>query len=146
MVHQIFSDIFIPIISGIVIKDLTPTSATLFLPFPETPPKNYPLLFEGRFKPNAATELEREWTPMQYDAPMRDSFGRFVYRIRGLEPGSTLTLRILGPLLQDGTRQPLHQQELRVPRPPPTLWKRNLLLGGLLAAVMAFWIRVRRNA
>lgn len=145
MVRELLSNIYIPFISGIVLKDVTPRTATLLLPFPPTPERNLPLLFEGRFKPETEGNPELVWKPMRYDKPTRDALDRLEYHIRGLEPGSTVTLRILGPLLQNGKRQPLHQQEFRTPPEPPNPYLRPALLGAILLGTIALWIRARRE-
>lgn len=145
MVHKILSNIFIPIVPGIVIRDLTPTTATLILPFPSTPPKNHPLLFEGKLTAVGDSDTEMAWKPMQYDAPVRDEMGRLHYHIRGLEPNSSVTLRILGPMLQSGKRQPIHQQEFRTPPKSSVPFVRQAVLVSLLLAVGGVWFKIRRG-
>lgn len=144
-VEQLLSSIYIPFIPGIVLKDLTPRTATLLLPFPPTPERNFPLLFEGRFKPESEGNPGMVWKPMLYDIPKRDVADRLEYHIRGLQPGSSVTLRILGPLLQNGKRQPIHQQDIRTPQEPPNAFLHPALLGLALLGTIAAWVRVRRQ-
>jgi hypothetical protein len=143
--QEIFTNSFVPIVPGLILKDLTPHTATLILPFPPTPPTNFPLLFHGKFKPDSETGLDRDWKPLQYDDPTRDAAGRLVYRIRGLEPNTTVTLRILGPLLQTGKRQALHEQDFQTPPTPHRDILRTSILGVITAAALALWIRIRRS-
>jgi hypothetical protein len=141
--NSILEQSALQLLTNVNIKKVTPTSASIFFPYPPTPPENYPLILRREVKLKSNSEPRFEWTLLKFDPPKRTSPEILLYKVSGLEPGEPNAIRIVSPQLTDKTR--VVMQQFNIQTPPAKVWITWRLGLSILAVCAASGVYIQRR-
>jgi hypothetical protein len=134
--NEIIRQSSVPMISGLQIDNLKPTSATLVIPYPPTDPQNFPLILHGKISLTVEEKVGFDWKVMGIAPPKRINPKALTYEIKGLYPGESNAIRIISQRLPDGSRVVVSQFNVDTPPAKPWMtWPKGILLLCACAAV-----------
>jgi len=142
--NSILEQSAIQLLANVSVEKVTSTSASIVIPYPPTPPKNYPLILRRQVKLKSNSDPSFEWILLKFDPPKRVSPEVLLYEVSGLDPGESNAIRIVSPQLIDKTR--VVMQQFNIQTPPAKVWMTWRLGLSILTvcAVSGVYIQRRR--
>jgi hypothetical protein len=142
--NSILEQSAIPLLASVSVENVTSTTASIVIPYPPTPPKNYPLILRRQAKLKADSDPSFEWVLLKFDPPKRVNPEVLRYEVRGLDPGEPNAIRIVSPQLIDKSRVVVQQFNIQTPPAKVFLtWRLCLSILGVCALLGVYTQRRR---
>jgi hypothetical protein len=141
--NSILEQSAIQLLASVRVEKVTSTSASIVIPYPPTPPKNYPLILRRQAKLKSASDPSFEWILLKFDPPKRVNPEVLLYEVSGLDPGESNAIRIISPQLIDKTR--VVMQQFNIQTPPARVWMTWRLGLSILTVCAASGVYIQRR-
>jgi hypothetical protein len=141
--NSILEQSAIQLLANVSVEKVTSTSASIVIPYPPTPPKNYPLILRRQVKLKSNSDPSFEWILLKFDPPKRVSPEVLLYEVSGLDPGESNAIRIVSPQLIDKTR--VVMQQFNIQTPPAKVWMTWRLGLSILTVCAASGVYIQRR-